>query len=127
MSAKMTAVLFFSLGVFAMSPDVLTADDKKDEKFPEKVTYKKWVVQGVGGKEKFFLPDHEVSAKFIEIKDRQVWRLKTADVVGGDPTIGSEITSTDKDGNKTTWIVTKAQNGEGLYICDCKKKEAKKD
>jgi len=103
------------------------ADDKKDEKWPERVTFRKLVVNP---KEKFFLADVEdVKAKFVQLgkKDKQdAWRLDASSARIA-PTDGSEIVSTDKDGNKTTWVVTKAHvlHGDDYHLCEVKKKDAK--
>ena len=124
MRALVAAGLFLT-GAIAMSTAVADAQDKKDDKFPERVSMRKWVVQGVDGKEKFFLPEKDnLKAAFKESKNGPRWHMP--DTPNGDPTIGSEITSADKDGNKTVWVVTKVDGGVGQWFLYVNKKEVPK-
>jgi hypothetical protein len=111
----MRAVLFLGLmcGGLAMAED----EPKKDEKFPDKVTYRYWDGQG-----KQFLPAVENwPAKFVEIKGESAWRLKSANLPGPTPSRGSEVTT--KDG---IWVVTKVADGNGYYLLYVKKKDPPK-
>lgn len=119
----MRAVLLLVLmcGGLAMSEAQVTGDDKKeekkDEKYPERVTYRYWDEQG-----KKFLPSiNDCPAKFVNFKGQDKWRLKSTSIVGPTPSKGSEVTT--KDG---TWVVEKVEDGEGHHILYAKKKPAEK-
>lgn len=105
----------------------VTADDKKerklperpDPKLPERVTYRKWVVQGVNKQEKFFLPPRkDCKASLYAGKSQVMCRLDSANLPGGGPSPGSEVIEADG----TVWVVEKANAVGDFYLLYLKPK-----
>ena len=99
--------------------DADATQDKKDEKWPDRVALRRWDSQG-----KQFLPEiKDVHARYKELgrtDKKTAWELRNANLPT--PTVGSEIT--DKDG--VVWVVTKLSRGDEETLCYAEKKDARK-
>lgn len=127
MRGRIPVSAFLVLGVFAVSAAAVS-DEKKDEKYTEKVTLKVWVE-----KQKIFLnPMDGIDAYRSKDKDgNERFHLggKGVLVGTGKPSVGSEIT--DKDGAvyTVTKVVLSDSAGKGVpHLCQVTlKTPAKKD
>jgi hypothetical protein len=120
MRALVAAGLFLT-GAIAMSTAVADAQDKKAEKFPERVSFRKWDPSAGG---RFINPTENLKAAFRDDKGGVRWLMP--ETPNGDPTLKSEITSTDKDGNKTVWVVTKVEGGGATWVLYVTKQDTPK-
>ncbi|VTT98943.1 unnamed protein product [Gemmataceae bacterium] len=97
-----------------------TGQDKKDEKFPERVSFRLWIP----AQKEFLKAKDGLKAAFKDGKGGDRWVMP--ETPHSDPTVGSEITSTDKDGKETVWVVTKILGGVGNWVLYVTKKEPPK-